>query len=132
MKLQRTIPALLMLTMVIQTATMSMAQEPNNTIEIHARKYSFVPAEIDLKKGEVVKLRLISDDVPHSLVVPALKINAPIVKSHPTDITVTPTTVGDFHGQCGKLLWRGAWINGFYSPRQGITKCKLHHISYEK
>ena len=108
MKLKiRTVPALLAFSLVTQMANVSMAQEPTNTIEIHAQRFSFIPAEINLKKGETVKLRLISDDVAHSLVVPALKINAPMVKSHPTEITVTPESTGDFKGQCGKFCGSG-------------------------
>jgi cytochrome c oxidase subunit II len=108
MKLRkRILPALLALSLVTQIASVSMAQEAINTIEIHAHRFSFTPAEITLKKGETVKLRLISDDVAHSLVVPALKINAPMVKSHPTEITVTPDSTGDFHGQCGKFCGSG-------------------------
>lgn len=108
MKLRRlTLPLLLEFSLVTQIASVSMAQEPTNAIEIHAHRFAFTPAEIDLKKGETVKLRLISDDVPHSLVVPALKINAPIVKAHPTEITVTPDSIGDFHGQCGKFCGSG-------------------------
>jgi cytochrome c oxidase subunit II len=106
MKLRRRVlTALLLFALVTQIA--GVAQEPINTIEIHAHRFSFSPAEIDLKKGETVKLRLISDDVPHSLVVSALKINAPMVKSHATEITITPDTVGDFHGQCGKFCGSG-------------------------
>jgi cytochrome c oxidase subunit 2 len=93
--------------LVAQITSKSIAQEPVNTIEIHARRFSFDPSEINLKKGETVKLRLISDDVAHSLVVPGLKINAPMVKSHPTEITVTPESTGDFKGQCGKFCGSG-------------------------
>jgi cytochrome c oxidase subunit II len=103
----RTLPALLAFSLVMQVANVSMAQETDNTIEIHAHRFSFTPAEITLKKGETVKLRLISDDVAHSLVVPGLKINAPMVKSHPTEITVTPDSTGDFKGQCGKFCGSG-------------------------
>jgi cytochrome c oxidase subunit II len=107
MKLLRPYSASLMFAIVMQIASASVAQEPTNKIEIHARRYSFTPAEIDLKKGETVKLRLTSDDVPHSLVVSALKINVQIVKGHPTEITVTPTSVGDFKGQCGRFCGAG-------------------------
>ncbi len=103
----RTLSTLLAFSLITQITSVSMAEEPNNTIEIHAHRFAFTPAEIDLKKGETVKLRLISDDVAHSLVVPALKINAPMVKGHPTEITVTPDSAGDFHGQCGKFCGSG-------------------------
>ena len=101
------LPALLMFILTMQITRISLAQESINTIEIHAHRFSFIPAEIDLKKGQTVKLRLISDDVAHSLVVPGLKINAPMVKSHPTEITVTPESTGNFKGQCGKFCGSG-------------------------
>lgn len=104
---RQTLLVLLAFSIVMQTGSVSMAQEPTNTIEIHAKRFSFTPAEITLKKGETVKLRLISDDVAHSLVVPALKINAPMVKARPTEITVTPDRTGDFRGQCGKFCGSG-------------------------
>ncbi len=108
MKLRRhTLPALFAFSLVTQVASVSIAQEPTNTIEIHAHRFSFDPAEITLKKGQTVKLRLISDDVDHSLVVHALKINAPIVKAHPTEIMVTPDSTGDFRGECGKFCGSG-------------------------
>ncbi len=81
------------------------AQE--HTIEIHAHRFSFSPAEITLKRGETVKLSLVSEDVTHSLVVPELHINQEIKKGKPSEITVTPTTDGDFHGQCGHFCGSG-------------------------
>ena len=108
MKLRkRILPAILAFGFATQIASVSVAQEPTNTIEIHAHRFAFTPAEITLKKGETVKLVLVSDDVAHSLVVPDLKINAPMVKSHPTEITVTPESTGDFHGKCGKFCGTG-------------------------
>ena len=83
------------------------AQEPTRTIEIHARQFAFVPAEITLKKGETVKLVLISDDVPHSLLIPDLGVNAPMIKDKPAEVLVTPTKTGDFLGVCGKFCGRG-------------------------
>ena len=55
MKLQtRTLSALLAFSLTTQISNVSMAQEPTNTIEIHAHRFAFTPAEIDLKKGETV------------------------------------------------------------------------------
>lgn len=83
------------------------AQEQPRTIEIHAKRYAFTPSELTLQKGETVTLRLISDDVPHSLQVPGLKINSPIVKGHPTDVIITPESAGDFKGKCGRFCGSG-------------------------
>lgn len=88
-------------------APATRAQEPVRTIEIHAHRFSFVPSEITLKPGETVKLRLISDDVPHSLLVPGLKINQEVSKGHPAEVTVTPSSAGDFPGKCGRFCGSG-------------------------
>ena len=68
--LQKVLPLLLMMCFFMVVASTTFAAGEMRTIEIHARRYVFSPAEITLKKGETVKLRLISDDVAHSLVVP--------------------------------------------------------------
>ena len=99
--------ALLMLGAVAHPPSRFLAQQPTRTIEIHARRFEFDPSEITLKKGETVTLRLISDDVPHSLAVHDLKINQEIKKDHPAEITVTPDSTGDFHGQCGRFCGSG-------------------------
>jgi cytochrome c oxidase subunit II len=80
-------------------------QEP--TIEIHAKRFQFTPAEITVKKGQTVTLSLISDDVPHSLKIDDVGINAAIVKGHPTLVKITPEKAGDFNGRCGRFCGNG-------------------------
>jgi cytochrome c oxidase subunit 2 len=70
-------------------------------IEIHAKKFEFVPAEITLKQGVPVKLKLVSDDVEHSLVIAGLGVKQDMKVGQPAEITVTPTATGDFKGDCG-------------------------------
>jgi cytochrome c oxidase subunit II len=83
------------------------AQEASRTIEVHAKRFAFSPSEISIRKGETVKLVLISDDVTHSLVVPDLHINQELKKGHPSEIEVTPANDGDFHGKCGHFCGSG-------------------------
>lgn len=85
----------------------SGAQSTTQPIEIHAKRFSFEPAEITIYKGETVKLDLTSDDVAHSLVVEGLNINAPMTKGHVTEISVTPDKTGDFKGKCGRFCGTG-------------------------
>ena len=82
-------------------------QQPAKTIEIHAKQFRFVPDAITLKRGETVKLVLLSDDVPHSLAVEGLPIHAAMVKDKPTDLLVTPETDGDYQGKCAKFCGSG-------------------------
>ncbi len=80
---------------------------PASTITIHAKKYEFIPAEITLKKDQTVKLDLTSDDVEHSLEIPALGINSVMKKGEVTEVEFTPKKTGDFKGKCGKLCGFG-------------------------
>jgi len=84
-----------------------LGQSPARRIEIHARRFSFTPAEITLEKGETVTLALTSDDVPHSLLIEGLHINGTMTKGHITEVNVTPEAVGDFKGRCGRFCGSG-------------------------
>jgi cytochrome c oxidase subunit 2 len=87
--------------------TSSEVKVTPRTIEVHAQRFAFVPAEITVKKGETIILELISDDVPHSLLIKGLGINQAISKGHSTEVTFTPANTGDFHGQCGRFCGSG-------------------------
>ncbi len=89
------------------SGTETRAQTPTRTIEIHAKQFVFEPAEITIKKGETVKLVLLSDDVPHAIAVEGLPIHADMVKEKPTEVIVTPTETGDFRGRCSKFCGSG-------------------------
>ena len=81
--------------------------QPDRTIAVHARRFAFDPAEITVKSGETVHLELISDDVPHSLLVKELGINVAASKSHPGEADFTASHAGDFAGRCGRFCGSG-------------------------
>ena len=83
------------------------ARGEQHTIEIHAKRFAFSPAEITVKRGETVTLSLISDDVPHSLLIEGLGVNTSIVKGHPSRVQITPDKDGDFAGRCGRFCGSG-------------------------
>lgn len=83
------------------------AEEPAQTIEIHAKRFAFEPAEISVKTGETVHLHIVSDDVPHSLVVKGLGIDAAVSKAHPADVDFTAKQPGDYDGRCGRFCGSG-------------------------
>jgi cytochrome c oxidase subunit 2 len=105
--MKQTLFAVLMLGAIAHSPSTLLTQQPARTIDIHARRYKFDPSEITLKKGEPVTLRLISDDVPHSLRVPGLAINLEVSHDHPAEMTITPSSVGDFKGECGRFCGIG-------------------------
>jgi cytochrome c oxidase subunit 2 len=81
--------------------------EVTRTIEVHVKRFAFSPSEVVLKKGETVDIRLISEDVSHSLFLPDLGINLEVSKGNPQDVIITPQAVGDFLGQCGRFCGSG-------------------------
>jgi cytochrome c oxidase subunit II len=82
-------------------------QEPSHVIEVHAHRFAFEPESIAVHRGETIRLRLISDDVPHSLLVRGLGINESASKSHPGEIVFTASQTGDFAGSCGRFCGSG-------------------------
>jgi cytochrome c oxidase subunit 2 len=84
----------------------AIAQSPR-VIEVHARRYAFSPSAISLKKGQPVELKIISDDVAHSLLVKDLGINQVVTRNKPASVTFTPSRAGTFSGQCGRFCGEG-------------------------
>ena len=98
----------LMLTVLcICYADLAIASQAPRTIEIHAHRFAFTPSEITVKKGETVKLKLVSDDVTHGLLIHDLGINQTLTRGKPVEVTLTPPKAGDFQGQCGHFCGSG-------------------------
>lgn len=69
-------------------------------IEVTAKRFSFSPAEITVKKGEPVDLVLKSNDVPHGLRFRELNVEVKVAKGGTADVHFTPNQVGTFVGHC--------------------------------
>jgi cytochrome c oxidase subunit 2 len=82
------------------------ADEPRK-IEVVAKRFAYVPAEITLKKGEPVVLVLSSDDVTHGVKFPELNLKTEIPKGGTTELPFTPTKTGDFVGHCSHFCGSG-------------------------
>lgn len=83
------------------------AQKPVQVVIVHAHRFAFEPSIITVHRGETIDLRLISDDVPHSLLIRELGINEAASKSHPGDTIFTVNRTGDFQGRCGRFCGSG-------------------------
>jgi cytochrome c oxidase subunit II len=88
-------------------APSSYSQGTAQAIEVHAKRFSFTPSEITVKKGETVKLNLISDDVTHELEIPDLQVKQEVSKGKPAEVTFVPDKAGDFSGMCGHFCGAG-------------------------
>lgn len=76
-------------------------------IEVTAKRFSFDPATITLKKGEPVVLVLRSLDVPHGLRIRELNIDIKASKGSMGEARFTPQTAGEFVGQCSVFCGAG-------------------------
>jgi len=83
------------------------AQAPGRVIPITAKRFAFSPAQVTVKKGETVTLRLTSEDVTHGFYMKPLKIDEVIEPGKPTDVTITPQTAGTFTTICDHFCGSG-------------------------
>lgn len=63
-------------------------------VKISAKRFSFTPAEVHVKKGETVVLELTSEDRVHGFNLPTFKIRKDIVPKDVTRVTLTPDQEG--------------------------------------
>jgi cytochrome c oxidase subunit 2 len=89
-----------------KTNLASAAVNPK-VIVISAKKFQFTPNEITIKKGEPVILRMTSTDRVHGFMSKPFKIDTDIPPGKTTDVTVTPTTAGDFTIICDHYCGTG-------------------------
>jgi cytochrome c oxidase subunit 2 len=83
------------------------AQAAPKRIEVTAKRFSFDPAEITLKKGEPVVFVLKSADVPHGIRIRELNLDLKVPKGGTSEATFTPTKTGDFVGHCSVFCGTG-------------------------
>ena len=76
------------------------AQMEPKTVAIAAHRFAFAPAQITLKKGEPVVLKLTSTDVVHGFYLKPLKIDEIIEPGKTTEVKVTPQVAGTFTTIC--------------------------------
>lgn len=77
------------------------------TISITAKRFSFTPNEITVKKGEEVTLVIQSKDVSHGLVIEDLGVRTDVKKGQSAEVKFTPETAGTFEGKCAHFCGTG-------------------------
>jgi cytochrome c oxidase subunit 2 len=88
-------------------ARLALSETPRR-IEITAKKFSYTPNEITLKKGEPVVLVFHSEDVTHGFKLPEMNIKkTEIKKGKDTEVAFTPTEVGHIVGKCDHFCGKG-------------------------
>ena len=83
------------------------AQSAPQRIPIAAKRFSYTPNEITLKKGQPVVLVLTSEDVEHGLKFKELNLLVVAKKGQTREMAFTPDKVGTFIGQCSTFCGSG-------------------------
>jgi cytochrome c oxidase subunit 2 len=92
---------------VLLLAPMAPAVDAPRRIEVTAKRFSFSPAEIALKKGEPVVLVFSSADVTHGIKFKELNLATEIGKGATNELAFTPMQTGDFVGHCSHFCGSG-------------------------
>ena len=112
--------AILLVSITVSTAlsaTLVRAQEPRR-IEITAKRFTYEPGEITLKKGQPVVLVLRSADVMHGLRVRELSVDVKIPAGGTQEVRFAPQKTGTFVAHCSV----------FCGPGHGSMALKLHVV----
>jgi cytochrome c oxidase subunit 2 len=83
------------------------AQTAPQRVEVTAKRFSFEPAEITLKKGEPVVFVLKSADVAHGIRIRELNLDVKVGKGGTSEVNFTPDKTGDFTGHCSVFCGTG-------------------------
>jgi cytochrome c oxidase subunit 2 len=116
----------LMLLMLCLTAMMAVispllarAQSAPRRIEIRAKRFSYTPGEITVKKGQPIVLVLKSEDVGHGLRIRDLGVNLQVKAGGTAEVEFTPEKTGDFTGHCSVFCGSG----------HGSMEFKIHVVA---
>jgi cytochrome c oxidase subunit II len=121
MKRKFILPALLVALLATAAFIVPMARAQAaapRRIDIVAKRFSFDPGEITLKKGEPVVLVLKSADVAHGLRFRDLNVNVKANAGGTAEVQFTPDKTGDFVGLCSVFCGSG----------HGSMTLKLHVV----
>ena len=83
------------------------AQAAPRRIEVTAKRFSFDPGEITVKKGQPVVLVLESKDAAHGLRFRELNVDIKVGAGGTAEVQFTPDKVGDFVGHCSVFCGSG-------------------------
>jgi cytochrome c oxidase subunit 2 len=89
------------------SAIPARAEVAPRRIEITAKRFTFEPGDITLKKGQPVVIELKSIDVPHGLRFRDLNVSLKVGAGGTAEVEFTPQKTGDFVGHCSVFCGSG-------------------------
>lgn len=80
----------------ISSAAETEQQPRIRTFTIKARRYAFDPARIEVNRGDIVKLTLIAEDVPHGFEIAGYRICKRVTPEKPVSLEFLADKAGTF------------------------------------
>lgn len=80
----------------VSTAAEFQQQPRIRMFTIKARHYAFDPARIEVNRGDIVKLTLIAEDVPHAFVILEYRICKRVTPKRPVSLEFLADKAGTF------------------------------------
>jgi cytochrome c oxidase subunit 2 len=102
----RTLCAAIFIT-VSSAHSMTGSQTSPRQINVTAKRYTFEPGEITLRKGEPVLIVITSTDVAHGLRFPEFNAEVNVRARGTARMQFTPDSAGDFIGHCSVFCGSG-------------------------
>jgi cytochrome c oxidase subunit 2 len=99
--------AVLLLLPLLLLSAVACNREPDVKIAVVMKKYTIEPAEIRVKKGQMVELTVSTADVQHGFAVPGLGIKEPVQRNRPAVIVFEARQAGTFPVACSIICGSG-------------------------
>lgn len=91
----------------VATTDTAAVKPEARVIEVKASQFVFEPAEIRIKKGELVKIRLTSTDVPHGLAIAELNFDLQVEGGQTQEAELTVDAAGSYGFRCSVMCGGG-------------------------
>ena len=85
----------------------SLAKENKKEMSIIAKRYEFLPGQVEVEKGQPVKLYVTSLDVAHGIAIDAFEIDQKVEKGKLTTVEFVPDKAGEFEIRCSVFCGSG-------------------------
>jgi len=84
----------------IAAGSLAFAQAKPRVVKIRAKRFTYTPNTVNLKKGQPVTLELTTEDIVMGFNAPDFKLRGDIIPGKTTALTFTPDKTGTFTFLC--------------------------------
>jgi plastocyanin len=82
-------------------------QTPHHEFAVAARRYAFEPATLEVHQGDLIRITLRTEDIPHSFVIDALRVARRVTPDHAVTLEMFADQAGVFPFYCNLTLEAG-------------------------